>query len=188
MATWTANAASGIRPYRSAHGAPIIRYFTPTTAASTATCIKTGDIVQFDTAVATAAHRVALAQSTGGNGANLLSILADKLLGIAMEPDLSDGSTLGMATRNKIGVALITPTQEFIGYTRWAGPVTSTFIGQTRSVIRDSTLRIWQVDSTNSTAALQTVVITEVPEEYEGSTGGQVVFKFLSSLAHPVAQ
>jgi hypothetical protein len=187
MADWTASSNSCVRPYRSPFGSPAIRYFEVSTAAST-NKIVTGDLVQFDTSVATSAHRIAKASSTGGNGVNLLGINGNALLGVAMEPDTSDGST-GVGPRKRIGVALFDGITEFLAYTRWAGPVTSTMVGTQRSIIHDSTLRIWQIDSTNSTAALQTAIITEVPEAYIGDTGAPVVFKIaLSTLVSLVAK
>lgn len=188
MADWTASSGSFARPYRSPHGAPQIRYFEASTCASTARIV-TGDFVQFDTAVTSASHRVVRAQSTGGGGANLLGINGDQLLGVAMTRDESDGSTAGVGVGRKVGVALFDGQTEFLAYTRWAGPVTSTMIGQTRSIIHDSTLRIWQVDSTNSTAALQTAVITDVPDEYIGDSGAPVIFKIsVSTLVNVVAK
>src|SRR5512139_3637005 len=86
MADWTASSNSFVRPYRSPFGSPNIKYFEASSAASTNT-IRTGDLVQFDTSVGTAAHRVAKAASTGGGGGNLLGINGDKLLGVAMGPD-----------------------------------------------------------------------------------------------------
>lgn len=185
MADWTPSSNSFVRPYRRANGSPYIRYFEPSTAA---TPIVVGDFVQFDTAVATSAHRIVRARSTGGGGGNLLGINGANLLGVAMTKDESDGSTSGLGNsrlKPKVGVAVFDGHTEFLGYTRWAGPVTSTMIGTTRSVIYDSTLKIWQVDSTNSTAALQTVVITDVPDAYIGDTGAPVIFKIaLSTLVN----
>lgn len=181
MADWTASRDSFMRPFRSPHGSPFIRYFEASTVASTATGIRTGDIVQFDTATASNSHRIVVAQSTGGGGANLLGINGSALVGVAIEPDTSDGSTKGLGTGRKIGVAVFDRQTEFLGYTRWAGPVTSTMIGQARSIIHDSTLRIWQVDSTNSTAALMTCVITDVQDQYIGDSGAPVVFRISPS-------
>jgi hypothetical protein len=179
MAEYTANKGSFIRPYRAGANTPMIRYFECSTTASTTACIRTGDIVQFDTCAAatTCAHRIVVAQSTGGTGANLLGINGASLVGVAVECDESDGSTKGAGPNRKVGVAIFDRQTEFIAYTRWAGPVTSTLIGQARSIIRDSTNRIWQVDSTNSTTALMTCVITDVPYESIGDTGSQVVFQ-----------
>jgi len=187
MADWTASSNSFVRPYRSPKGAPAIRYFEASTAA-TASLIKTGFLVQFDTAVASASHRIVKAQTTGGGGGNLLGINGDKLLGVAIESDASDGST-GSGPSKKLGVALFDGETEFMAYVRGTGPVTSTMIGQNRSIIYDSTNKIFQVDSTNSTAALQTAIITDVPDAYIGDTGAPVAFKIvLSTLVSPVAK
>lgn len=181
---WTASSNSGLRPYRSPLGAPEIKYFALSTAA-TASIIRVGQVVQSDTAdSAQYGWKAVLAKSTGGTGGNLVSAAAGVLFGVAAETDTSDGSTLGLATR-KIGVFVCSPQNEFIGYLRGGNPVASSFIGTQKSLIYDSTLKIHQVDSTNSTAALQTVVITDVPESQIGDTGGQVIFRFLSSLAAP---
>jgi hypothetical protein len=189
MADWTASSNAIVRPYRSPFGSPNIKYFELSTAANAATQIVTGDLVQFDTAVSSASHRVVRARSTGGGGGNLLGINGNMLLGVAMGKDESDGSGTGLGTGRKVGVALFDGLTEFMAYTRWAGPVTSTMVGQQRSLIYDSTLKIWQVDSTNSTAALQTAIITDVPDAYIGDTGAPVAFKIsLSTLVSLVAK
>ena len=188
MADWTASSNCGIRPYRSPHGSPQIRYYQASTVAASTGLIRAGDVVQFDTANSGAADwRIVRAQSTGGGGANLLSALADKLVGIAIEADTSDGSTTGLGTQTnrQIGVWIADKETEFLAYLRGSGAAASSLVNKQRSLIVDSTLRIWQIDSTNSTAALQTVVITEVPAAIVGDTGAQVVFKFMSSLAAP---
>lgn len=186
---WTPSSNSVIRPYRAPLGSPHIRYFDASTAAVP---IVVGDIVQFDTAVASNAHRIVRAQSTGGGGANLLGVNGDRVLGVAMNADPTSGSTLNFGTDNRqIGVALFDGHTEFLAYTRWAGPVVSSLIGQNRSIIYDSTLKIWQIDSTNSTAALQTAIITDIPAGVSGDTGAPVIFKIsavASTLISPVAR
>lgn len=187
MADWTASSNSQVRVYRAAYGSPNIRYFEASTAAAAAKIVY-GDLVQFDTATSSNSHRIMRARSTGGNGGNLLGINGNNLLGVAVTADESDGSTLGLGPKRTIGVALFDGHQSFMAYTRWAGPVTSTMVGQTRSIIYDSTLKIWQIDSTNSTAALQTAIITDVPEAYIGDTGAPVVFRIsVSTLVSLVA-
>jgi hypothetical protein len=188
MADWTASSNSVVRPWRSPFGSPNIKYFEVSTAVSTS-LIKTGDIVQFDTTVSSATHRIKRALRNGGGGANLLNSSNSVVLGVAMQPDESDGSTAGLGIKRKIGVALFDGLTEFLAYVRGDGPVTSTMVGQNRSMIFDSTLNIWQVDSTNSTAANQTVIITNVPDAYIGDTGAPVAFKIaVSSLVSLVAK
>ena len=146
-----------------------------------------GDLVQFDTAVATNAHRVVRAQSTGGNAGNLLGINGNNLLGVAM--DAAAASSVGLGPNRTIPVALFDGVQTFLAYVRGTGPVTSTMIGTQRSIIYDSTLKIWQIDSTNSTVALQTAIITDVPAAYIGDTGAPVAFRIaLSTLVSQVAK
>jgi hypothetical protein len=188
MSDWTASSNSFVRVFRSPYGSPNLRYFEASTAAAAAKIV-VGDLVQFDTATSSNSHRVARAQSTGGGGANLLGINGNNLLGVAVTKDESDGSTLGLGPNRQIGVALFDGVQEFLAYTRWAGPVTSTMVGQQRSIIYDSTLKIWQIDSTNSTAALMTAIITDVPVAYIGDTGAPVAFKIaVSTLVSLVAK
>lgn len=188
MADWTASSNSIVRPYRSPFGSPNIRYFEVSSAASTNT-IRAGDLVQFDTSVSSASHRIAKAASTGGNAGNLLGINGNNLIGVAMEADPRTDPSTGMGINAKVGVAVFDGVTEFMAYVRGTGPVTSTMIGQNRSIIHDSTLRIWQIDSTNSTAALQTAIITDVPDQYIGDTGAPVAFKIVvSTLVCPVAK
>ena len=188
MADWTASSNSFVRPYRSPYGSPHIKYFEASSAAST-NVIHTGELVQFDTTVSSASHRIAKAASTGGGGGNLLGINGNMLLGVAIEPDPRSDPSTGMGINAKIGVWLFDGISEFLASVRGAGPVTSTMIGQTRSIIYDSTLKIWQIDSTNSTAALQTAIITDVPDASIGDTGAPVAFRIsLSTLVSQVAK
>ena len=57
----------------------------------------------------------------------------------------------------------------------------SSMIGVTYAIIHDRTLGRFFLDSTNSTAALVTAVVTDIPSEALADTNGPVVFKFLSS-------
>ena len=185
MADWTASKGSFVRPFLSGAKTSYVKYYEASTVASTATGIREGDLVQFDVTVATASHRIIVASSTGGGGANLLGITGPALVGVAVTKDDSDGSTLGLGPSRKIGVVPFDGETEFLAYVRGTGPVASTMIGQTRSLIHDTTNRIWQIDSTNSTAALQTVIITHVPDESIGDTGAPVAFKIsLTTLVH----
>ncbi len=191
MADWAGTSNSVLRPYRHPHGSPQIRYFEESTAASTAT-IRRGDIVSFDTVVASASHRILRAPSSGGNGSNLLQVAVTSLLGIAAENSTSDGSTLGLASsvgtrsgNRQIGVFIADAGSEFLGYlsSAGAGPAVASrsLIGSRKSVIYDRNQHAFFVDSTNSTAALAAVVITDIPSESIGDTNGPVIFKFLSS-------
>jgi hypothetical protein len=177
----------GMRPYRSIAGPPHIQYFQISTATGgSSKVIHAGQIVSFDTVAASASHRIVVAPSSGGTGANLLQ--TTNVLGIALETSTSDGSTTGIGTpAQTIGVCLATPNQEFVGYLRGDLPSHSSIVGLTRAVIWDSTRQIFNIDSTNSTAALANVVITGVPEESTvGDTNGPVIFKFLSTQTSPV--
>ena len=176
----------GMRPYRSMVP-PRIQYFQVSTATGgSSKVIHTGQIVAFDTVAASASHRIVLANSSGGDGANIL--LTTNVVGVAVETSTSDGSTAGIGTAAQtIGVALATDGQEFLGYLRGDLPSHSSIVGLVRAVIWDSTRQIYNIDSTNSTAALASVVITGVVSESTvGDTNGPVLFKFLSTRTSPV--
>lgn len=188
MADWTIGADSNPRHYRSQNGAatPVIRYFQESTAASTAV-IKYGDIVSNDTVVTTGGFRLKRAPFNGGNGANLLN--TTNVVGIAAEGSTSDGGTTGLTQGNlnqagarMIGVFIAESNVEYLGYLIGDNNASgSSLVGLLRAVRYDSTNHIYGIDSTNSTAALASVVITDVPLETVGDTNGPVVFKFLST-------
>lgn len=189
MANWTIGAGSNPYHGRARKGAdtPVIQYFPESTAASTAV-IKLGDIVSQDTTVSTGGFRIRRAYHGGGDGANLLAI-GQHIVGVASEASTGDGALtggssegIGLVQTPKIGVFAADPMTEFVGYLIGDSPVTaSSLIGLQRSVRYDSTNHIFGVDSTNSTAALRTVVITGIPDGTIGDTNGPVYFKFLSS-------
>lgn len=195
MADWTINAGSNPRHYRTRSGAatPSVRYFQESTCASTAV-IKLGDIVSNDTVVSTGGFRLKRAPFDGGNGANLLN--TTNVVGIALEASGSDGSTTGLTGNSAnqvgfrmIGVAIAEPDAEFLGYLIGNDVVSgSSLIGAQKAIRYDSTNHIYGVDSTNSTAALASVVITDVPLETVGDTNGPVIFKFLSTGTSPAVR
>lgn len=198
MAQWSNSSGNKIRPYRSAYGPPSIRYFEESTAASS-DVINVGDVVTSDTLVTTGGLRILHAPSSGGTGTNLMQVGAIKsLIGVALQKSTGDGSTtgitangLGTDNNRKIAVCLAHPLQEFIGYTSTLnggdGVASNLFVGLNRPIVFDRNLHTYFVASTNSTAALAAVTITEVPQSVYGDSGGfPVIFRFLSSLASPV--
>lgn len=195
MADWTINADSNPSHYRSRSGAatPVIRYFQESTCVSTAV-IKLGDIVSNDTVVTTGGFRLKRAPFNGGNGANLLN--TTNVVGLAAEGSTSDGSTAGLtensanqAGKRMIGVFIAEPDVEYKGYLIGDRNVSgSSLIGELRAIRYDSTNHIYGIDSTNSTAAHQVVVITDVPLETVGDTNGPVIFKFLSTGVSPAVR
>lgn len=189
MADWTINADSNPRHGRTRFGAatPAIQYFQESSAVSTAV-IKYGDIVSRDTTVSTGGFRIRRAYAAGGNGSNLLAV-GQTIVGIAVEGSTSDGnsslvdpssSAPGSPLNRQIGVAVAEPGCEFVGYLT-AGVSASSNNGDEFAVRYDSTNHVFLVDSTNSTAALVTVVQTGVPDGTIGDTNGPIYFKFLSS-------
>lgn len=187
MADWTINADSNPRHGRTRFGAatPAIQYFQESSAVSTAV-IKYGDIVSRDTTVSTGGFRIRRAYIASSN--SLLNI-GQTIVGVAVEGSTSDGnsslvdpssSAPGTPLNRLIGVAVAEPGCEFIGYLT-AGASASSNNGDSFGVRYDSTNHVWLVDSTNSTAALATVIQTGIPNGTEGDTNGPVYFKFLSS-------
>lgn len=195
MADWTINSDSNPSHYRSRSGAstPAVRYFQESTCASTAV-IKLGDIVSNDTVVTTGGFRLKRAPFDGGGGGNLLN--TTNVVGLAAEGSTSDGSTTGLTDgssnqvgKRMIGVFIAEPDVEYKGYLIGANNVSgSSLIGLLRAIRYDSTNHIYGVDSTNSTAALASVVITDVPLETVGDTNGPVIFKFLSTGVSPAVR
>lgn len=194
MADWTINADSNPRHYRTRGGTdtPVIRYFQEATCASTAV-IKRGDIVSNDTVVSTGGFRIVRAPfnggTTGGAGFEPNLLNTTNVVGIAIEASTSDGSTAGLTNgqlnqvgNRMIGVAVAEAGVEYLGYLIGSNNVTgSSLIGLRKAVRYDSTNHIYGIDSTNSTAALASVVISDVPLETVGDTNGPVIFRFLST-------
>lgn len=195
MADWTINSGSNPSHYRSRSGAgtPAIRFFQESTAVSTAV-IKAGDIVSNDTVVSTGGFRIVRAPFNGGGGSNLLN--TTNVVGVAMEASASDGSTAGLTGgglnqvgNRMIGVFIAEPDAEYKGYLIGTDNASgSSLIGALKAIRYDSTNHIYGIDSTNSTAALASVVITDVPLETVGDTNGPVIFKFLSTGVSPAVR
>jgi len=190
MADWTITANSNPQAYSAGANTPLIRYFQESTAASTAV-IKAGDIVSFDTKASSANFRIVRAPFDGGNGANLLN--TTNVVGVAVEASTSDGSTTGLANPRVrlIGVAVAEPNADFTGYLNGDTAVAQGFsshIGQAKAVRYDSTNHVYTIDSTNSTAALASIVITGIQENFLGDTNAPVIFKFLSTGVSPAVR
>jgi len=172
----------------------MIRYYQESTAASSAV-IKLGDIVSFDTVTASNAGRIVRAPFDGGTTSattpnkNILN--TTNVLGIAVEASTSDGSTTGLSNVNnrKIGVAIAEPEAEFQGWLIGNSNIgDSTQVARAVAVRYDSTNHIYGLDSTNSTGALASVVITGIVPGMEGDTGAAVMFKFLSTGVSPAVR
>ena len=191
MADWTASSGSRIRPYRS-YTAPYIRHFEESSAAGTAV-IALGDVVTFDTVVATASHRILRAPSSAGNGTNLMEVDIVSLLGVAMQASTSDGGNTGLSSATalqspsrQIAVCLATPNQEFLGYASTMVPASSAanmvLVGRNCPLVFDRTNHVFTLATANATAANAAVQITDVPDYVLGDSGAYpLVFKFLST-------
>jgi hypothetical protein len=195
MADWVGSSGSKIRPYRS-QNPPTIREYEESTCAATAVIVR-GDVLTSDTLVTTGGLRLVRAPSSGGTGTNLMQVAVKSLIGVALQNSTSDGSTTGLNStgigRSRLrylSVCLATPQQEFLGYNstnETGNPVASQqLVGTNVPLTYDRALHTFVVASTNSTAALASVQITEIPDYATGDSGAfPVVFKFLSSNLSP---
>jgi hypothetical protein len=86
-----------------------------------------------------------------------------------------------------IGVLLADNDAEFKGFLD-AGPSRSSMVGTAHNLRYDSTNHVYLVESTNSTTALTSVFITDVPLETVGDTNGPVIFKFLTANVSPAVK
>ena len=202
MAQVDGSSNTSIRPYRSPYGSYRIEHFQESTAVSSK-LIQIGDIVTFNTVVTTAA-RIVVAPSSQGAAGNLLENGIVSLVGIALAASTSDGSTLGLNESTTvpnqgqrfIPVAVADGITEFAINISSVGatpqPPASSMIGNTYPVecVRSAVGQkgghgVWFLSSTNlSTAADLSFVVTHVPADQIGTTGGYVVGKFLSTMVH----
>ena len=190
-----------IAPYRAPFGSPQIRWFQESTCASSKT-IQVGDIVCFDTVVTTHA-RILIAPSSQGAAGNLLQNGITSLLGVALGASTSDGSTTGLVASTAsqplgryLPVAVANGLTEFSIHISSVGaspePPASSMIGNTYPIecVRTAVGTkgghgVWFLSSTNlSTAADLSFVVTDVPSDQLGTTGGFVIGKFLSTMVH----
>ena len=202
MAQIDGSSNTSIKPRRSVRGAPAIRWFEESTCASSKV-IAIGDIVCFDTVVST--HlRILVAPSSQGGTANLLQNGITSLVGIALAASTSDGSTAGLLASTVLApqtrlipVAVADGLTEFSINISSVGaapePPASSMIGNTYPVecVRSAVGQkgqggghgVWFMSSTNlSTAADLSIVVTDVQSNMIGTTGGEVYFKFLSTM------
>jgi len=203
MAQRDGSSNSGLRPVRNLYGSIAIRSYVESTCASSK-CIAVGDIVTFDTVVNSSGNPfVVIAPSSQGNAQNLLQNGITSLLGVAVSASTSDGSTTGQPAstalsdgRRNILVAIAD------GFTEFAIDISS--VGATPQVPASSMIGrvypiecvrsavgqkaghgVWFLSSTNeSTAADLSFVVTDVPSDQIGTTGGFVYGKFLSTMVH----
>lgn len=201
MAQTDGSSNTHMRPVRAPHGSYAIRWFEESTSASSKT-IQVGDIVCFDTVVTTSA-RILIAPSSQGAAANLLQNGITSLLGVALAASTSDGSTTGLLAstvlsdgRRQIPVALADGLTEFAINISSVGaaptPPASSMIGNTYPIecVRSAVGQrgghgVWFLSSTNlSTAADLSFVVTDVPSDQIGTTGGYVYGKFLSTMVN----
>ena len=188
LSSVSTEALLGFRPYRVTYGGmPQTRRFEESTATGgSSKVIRAGQVVSFDTVAASCSYRIVVAPSSAGDGGNLLQ--TTNVVGVALETSTSDGSTTGMGSvARTLLVALADRHTEFLGYLRGDLPSHSSIVGRQRAVAWDATRNMFNIDSTNSTAALAAVVITGLPAESTvGDTNGAVLFRFLSTQTHPL--
>lgn len=201
MAQIDGSSNTAIRPYRSFYGAIAIKHYEESTCVSSK-AIQVGDIVSFDTVVSTH-QRIVVAPSSQGAAGNLLENGGASILGIAISASTSDGSTTGLQAstalsdgKRKIAVAIADGLTEFAINISSVGATpdvpNSTLVGKSYPIecIRSAVGQrgghgVWFLSSTNlSTAADLSFVVTEVPSDQNGTTGGFVIGKFLSTMVH----
>lgn len=163
------------RPYRSRKADYSLGSFEPSTCVSTA-LIRYGDVVQFDVNVSSNNFRIVKSSTM----ANVPNVLSSAFLGIAVDADASDGSTLGQGTKQKVTVVLADNQTEFLWPTKaTVAQHQSTLVNTRRAIGYDSTLGMFYCDVANSTAGDASLLVTDVIDP--GSSNGQVVAKFLST-------
>lgn len=202
MAHINGSSNTHMRPVRAPYGSPAIRFYEESTCASSKT-IAVGDIVTFDTVVTTGNLRVVVAPSSQGAAGNLLENGIVSLVGVAVTESTSDGDVVGLSSNGArpnparmIGVAIADGLTEFAINISSVGAtprvVSSTLAGVTYPIecIRTAVGQrkghgVWFLSSTNlSTAADLSFVVTDVPSESIGDSGGIVYGKFLSTMVH----
>lgn len=163
------------RPYRSRSGDYQVWSFEPSTCVSTA-LIRYGDVVQFDVNVSSNNFRIVKSSTM----ANVPNVLSSVFVGIAVDADGSDGSTLNQGNKTKLSVVLASDQTEFLWPTKaTVAQHASTLVNTRRAIAYDSTLGMFYCDVANSTAGDASLVVTDVIDP--GSSNGQVVAKFLST-------
>lgn len=190
-----------LRPYRTPFGSYNIRHFQESTAVSSK-LITYGDLVAFDTVVSTH-KRIVIAPSSQGAAGTVLENGGASLVGVALGTSTSDGSTTGLGESTTVGpnatrmisVAVADGFTEFaINVSSVGGqplPPCSSMIGNQYAVIcvRSAVGQrgghgVWFLDSTNSTVADQSFVVTDIPTDQVGTSGGYVIGKFLSTMVN----
>jgi len=180
----------------------VIKHYEESTCASSK-CITVGDIVSVDTVVTTGNIRIVVAPSSQGAAGNLLENGGGSIIGVAVSASTSDGGNTGLSSNGArpnagrmIAVAVADGLTEFainlssVGATPKA--ISSTLAGLTYPIecVRTAVGQrgghgVWFLSSTNlSTAADLSFVVTDVPSESIGDTGGIVYGKFLSTMVH----
>lgn len=178
MADYTHSSRSVVRVYRSRHGSPPINSYDESTAASTAV-IQVGQVVMFDPAESSAAHRVSRCSTASGQS----PIQPVNVVGVSAQGSTSDGSTTGLGSEGrKLSIWEATPDVEFLFPTKVV--IASTLVNTGLELSWDSTLGIHHV-SANSTAGDRVVRITGVVPGTVGDTGGFLVGRFYSSVVAP---
>lgn len=202
MAHINGSSNTHMRPVRAPYGSPAIRFYEESTCASSK-CIAVGDIVTADTVVTTGNLRIVVAPSSQGAAGNLLQNGITSLIGVAVSASTSDGGVTGLSSNGArpnaarmIGVAIADGLTEFAINISSVGAtprvVATSLVGLTypiecvRTAVGERAGHgVWFLSSTNlSTAADLSFVVTDVPSESIGDTGGVVYGKFLSTMVH----
>jgi hypothetical protein len=183
MADYTLSSRDCFQAYRSRKGAPQIRAFQESTAASTAV-IAFGNVVQLDGGSTGDAHRIIRCSS----GTGTAPLLLGGIVGVAAQGSTSDGSSSAQAAydiRRQLSVWVQDADTEFKAPTR--DVIRASMIGLGCEVNWDSTLNINLV-SIASTSGDARFTITDILPATIGDTGGYVIGRFHSTAVSAVVQ
>lgn len=183
MTDFALSAGNSIRPHRSPWGAFPVRGFKYSTGVSSAV-INKGSVVCIDTAGSTSFNdcliRCPISSGT-------LNPAAASIVGVATEDWSTSAAGMQNATSTTAGQQGATvvweanPNVEFKAWTR-GGLITSSIVGQTKELVRDSTLNIDLINlgASSLATAIKPVIITSLIDN-AGDSGGAVTFRFNTS-------
>lgn len=163
MSDLTRSSNTYIQPYRSPWGAfPMLDL--PMARESSAQSFRRGAIVENDTAVSTAGHRV-----------NVMSTLSTNIAGVAAENASSvTGTALAIWDAN--------PVVEFKGFVQ--DTIAAALCGVSRGLSYDSSVNIHYINANDSGADARVVISGLHEASTIGDTGGWVLFRFRREAVH----
>lgn len=180
MADITLTAGDYIRPHKSPWGAFPTRTVKCSTGTSTQV-IRLGQTVVLDLSGSTAFRDCVI---PCGVSSGTLNPAAASIVGIAAETPPTTGLSTVVGGTPVIAVWDCNPNVEFRSRTRY-GVITSSCVGQTYELGRDSTLNIEYVmlNASSLTTPAKTVVVTGLLDN-PGDSGGALTWRFIQSSGY----